>query len=110
MSRERRENPRTPVTVETTLYYNSLTLMGCRLSDISLTGACIDPGSMGDQVLPKNADIDMALSINADGEIHYHRIPAKVARIDKDGIGIAFQFSGYDDFCNMVELVKLANC
>ncbi|MHB8346805.1 MAG: PilZ domain-containing protein [Acidiferrobacterales bacterium] len=95
MNHERRDNPRMPVALDVALYYSSLKLMGCQTRDISLEGAYVHTGG---QVLPQNAVIDMALTLQVGDQVRFHQLSAEVTRSDLDGVGLMFRRSDYTSF------------
>jgi hypothetical protein len=102
---ERRGNPRMPLQLSVSLYFNSLMLLDCRTRDISPEGAYVDTGG---EILPHSADIDMNLRIDVDGRTLQHRLPAQVTRIDETGVGLSFRHDDYRSFSDLVALLNIA--
>lgn len=88
MSNDRRDNPRMPVALDVALYYASVRLPDCQTRDFSLRGVYVHTGG---RALPRNAAIDIALALKIGEAVHYHALPAEVARIDGDGVGLMFR-------------------
>lgn len=102
---ERRGNPRMVRQLDVSLHFNSLMLLNCQTRDVSLEGVYVDTGG---EILPHNADIDLGLSVEIDGETLQHRMPARVARVDESGVGLNFQFTDYQSFAALVALLDVA--
>lgn len=102
---ERRTNPRQSIDLDAALSYNSLVLLECRTRDLSVEGAYVDTGGA---ILPQNAMIDLTLRLDVDGQTLQHRMPARVARIDEQGVGLNFRYADYSSFRALVELLNVA--
>jgi len=81
---ERRANQRIPVSFDAVLYYNTLMLPDCRVSDISPGGAFVQTGG---QSLPDRAVLDLAIGVQTTNGVP-QRIPAQVMRSNERGVGV----------------------
>lgn len=102
---ERRENRRIPIAIETSLHYGSIRLLNCNTRDLSLDGVFVETGG---EVLPQDAFVDVALVVLRDGEIRRPRLPAKVVRVQHDGLGLSFRYPDYNGYTALVDLVYAA--
>lgn len=62
-------------------------LVKCKLRDISLEGAFVETGAVR---LSKNAEVDLVLKVRSGKKIEHCQIPARVARVTKDGAALIF--------------------
>jgi hypothetical protein len=84
---EHRQNIRREVDFKVALRYRGRIFSDCRARNISLGGMLIDTGS---NRLPKNALIEIELSLDINRQAERRRILASVVHANDDGIGVMF--------------------
>lgn len=99
---ERRENSRVPVAVDVVLNYREHALI-CTLRDISLNGAFIE--ATPDDLPYTNSNVEIALTMQRNGQSKHCRIPARIARITDQGAAISFSDIGAETYSNLVSIV-----
>jgi hypothetical protein len=99
---ERRENQRIPVALDVVLNYREHALI-CTLRDISLTGAFVE--ATPDDLPYTNANVELALTLQSQGQPKYCRIPARIARISEQGAAISFEDLGMETYSSLVSIV-----
>jgi len=101
MTNERRECPRLPVTIDAVLSCQTSTLV-CTIRDISLNGAFIEAHP---EEIPYNGAVELGVTVTANGENSYHRLPATITRVSDKGAGISFGDIGQETYFSLVDLV-----
>jgi len=96
---ERRSAPRIPVSFGTVLYYNTLMLPECQVSNLSLQGAFI---ATGGHFLPDRAELDLAFNIQTAGGVP-QRVAAQVVRSTDAGVGVRLEHHTSGSLRHLVE-------
>lgn len=99
ITQERRAAPRIPVSFGAVLYYNTLMLPECRVSNLSLEGAFIVTAG---HFLPDSARLDLAFNVEAAISVP-QRIIAQVVRCTDAGVGVRLEYSTSDSLRNFIE-------
>ncbi len=84
---ERRGNQRKAITQDVVLCCGHLGLVRGRASNISTGGMFVHTGRVR---LDVNSRIEVCYGTSARGKREFHRLLAKVVRIDKAGLGLMF--------------------
>ncbi len=101
MERERRGSLRTPVALSGILNYRTTAVI-CTIRNLSLNGAFLEADPYD---LPYSGEVELGLTIDANGENKYLRLPATIARVTDEGAGISFADVGRDAYFSLVDLV-----
>jgi len=102
---ERRSSPRFPVSVGAVVYYNSLMLPGCEISNISSDGAFVTTDG---QFLPDQAMIDLGLA-GMDVNGVPQRLTVQVVRSTGEGVGVRLASSDPATVRRLVEMLYSLN-
>ena len=67
--------------------YDGVEIKKCTLQDISLDGAYIKTKNF---TLPNHTNLEVVLKIRRGGKPRHCRLPAKVVRVEEDGVAVMF--------------------
>lgn len=95
MQSERRWCSRKPVSLNVAIYYNRLGLLPCKTRDMSVEGMFVHTGHV---TLAQGSTVDAVLTgHNGHSELQL-RLPAKIVRVNSDGVGLRFHNFDIDTY------------
>jgi hypothetical protein len=80
----------------------SVLLLNCNTRDLSLDGVFVETGG---EVLPQDSFVDVGFLVYCDGEIRRPRLPARIVRVQRDGLGLSFRYPDYNNYAALVDLL-----
>lgn len=92
---EQRSNVRLPVSIHVILYHKGLQVINCKTRDISRKGMFIETGPV---IYPRNAQVEVEFRVQEDGVNNRYRLPGKVVRFSRTGLGVMFNDLRSEDF------------
>jgi len=98
---ERRDRPRIPISLDAVLNCQSSTLV-CTIRDISLNGAFVEAQP---EEIPFSGAVELGLTVTANGQNLYYRLPATITRMTDNGAALAFGDVGQEAYFSLVDLV-----
>ncbi|GMR20072.1 MAG: hypothetical protein BMS9Abin36_0667 [Gammaproteobacteria bacterium] len=105
MSTDKRESARMALRREVLLGGRHLSNQFCQTRDISPEGVFVETGETS---LVVNNEVELVMSLPAqDGQKDY-RLPARVARVTGEGVGLQFKRLGVDTFSAVLGLLYAA--
>ncbi len=105
MQSERRWSSRKPVSLNVAIYYDRLGLLPCRTRDISVEGMFVHTGQI---TLTQGATVDAVLTGHNGHTGLQLRLPAKIVRVNTDGVGLRFHDFDTDTYHFLREVLDAA--
>lgn len=85
---ERRWTQRTEAELDIELHFGGYEVADCQLRDISMSGLCLSRGDLA----PVQGDaLELVFTLGDDGWVRKYRLPARVARVNENDVGIRFR-------------------
>ena len=95
MQPERRWSSRKPVTLNVALYYDRIGLLPCKTRDLSAEGMFVQTSHVS---LSEGITVDAVLTGQGDFPGHQLHLPARIVRVNADGVGLRFHDFDIDTY------------
>ncbi|MCG6974937.1 MAG: PilZ domain-containing protein [Acidiferrobacterales bacterium] len=95
MQPERRWSSRRPIALNVALYYNRIGLLPCKTRDMSTEGMFVQTRHVS---LSEGITVDAVLTDQGSFPGHQLRLPAKIVRVNFDGVGLRFHNFDIDTY------------